>query len=89
VSYRRARCRARITELVRDLPEGATLEQRRKALWGKGEPAHEGTAWGRRCWGQEVRAYLGRHGDATAKHTRRTFEFPDHVHFPFQGESDA
>lgn len=89
MSYWRKRARDRVAELTKDLPEDATLEQRRKALWGKGEPAHEGTTWGRKVWGQEVRAYLGRHGDATAALTRREFQFPEHVHFPFREGRDA
>lgn len=87
MSYWRARCRERIAELVKSLPEDATLEQRRKALWGKGWEAHQGTSWGRKMWGKEVRAYLGRHGDATAAQTRRNLQFPAHVHFPFRGGS--
>lgn len=89
MSLWRERARRRIAELVKDLPEDATLADRRKALWGKGWEAHQGTSWGRKMWGKEVRAYLGRHGDATAVHTRRKFEFPQHVHFPFREGGDA
>jgi hypothetical protein len=87
VSYWRKEARALIAELTADLPADATLAQRRKALWGKGWPAHQGTSWGRKMWGKEVRAYLGRHGDATATLTTREPVFPDHVHFPWKGES--
>lgn len=89
MSVWRDRARIRIAELVKDLPAEATLAERRKALWGKGWQAHQGTSWGRRMWGKEVRAYLGRHGDATAALTRQHFEFPDHVHFPFREAPDA
>ena len=84
MSVWRARARDLIAELVKDLPADATLAERKKALRGKGWSAHQGTTWGRKMWGQEVRAYLGKHGDATAAHTRRHFEFPPHVHFPFR-----
>jgi hypothetical protein len=89
MSYWRERARRRIAELTADLPAEATLAERRKALWGKGWDAHHGTSWGRRMWGKEVRAYLGRHGESTAALTRRTFEFPEHVHFPFREGTDG
>ena len=90
MSVWRDRARQRIAELTADLPADATLAERRKALWGKGYAAHCGTSWGRRMWGKEVRAYLGRHGDALASTTtRKGFAFPDHVHFPFREGSDA
>jgi hypothetical protein len=90
VSYWRNLARMRIAELVADLPADASVEQRRKALWGKGYPAHQGTVWGRKMWGQEVRAYLARHG-ATFGPSKadRSFLFPDHVHFPFREGGDA
>lgn len=85
MSFWRDAARTRITELVADLPADATLEQRRKALWGKGYPAHQGTVWGRKMWGQEVRAYLARHGATFGpSKAQRAFQFPDHVHFPFR-----
>lgn len=85
MSYWRAAARKRIAELVADLPADATIEQRRKALWGKGWEAHQGTVWGRKMWGQEVRAYLARHGAAFGpSKAERAFVFPDHVHFPFR-----
>lgn len=82
----RDRARRRIAELTADLPDGATVAQRRKALWGQGWEAHQGTAFGRKVWGQEVRKYLGRHGDALARATRRGDElpFPSHIYFPFR-----
>ena len=87
MSVWRERARKRIAELTADLPADATLAERRKALWGKGWEAHQGTVWGRKMWGQEVRKYLGRHGDAAAALTTRSAVFPEHVHFPFKGES--
>jgi hypothetical protein len=44
------------------LPKDADLATRRRALRGKGWPAHEGTYWGRRMWGRAVRDYLRLHG---------------------------
>lgn len=89
MSVWRDRAQRRIAELTRDLPEGATVEQRRKALWGKGWEAHGGTVWGRRMWGQEVRKYLARHGDSMGAANRPNFQWPADVHFPFRGESNA
>jgi hypothetical protein len=90
MSFWRARAQQRIADLVKDLPADATLEQRRKALWGKGWEAHDGSTWGRKMWGQEVRAYLTRHGaEFGPSKAERQFQFPDHVHFPFRGEGHA
>ncbi len=89
MSFWRERAQARIAELTRDLPADATLEQRRKALWGKGEPAHEGTCWGRRMWGSEVRKYLARHGDPTGRVSGKPIQWPADVHFPFREGADA
>jgi len=83
VSVWRDRARRLIAELTRDLPDTATLAERRKALWGKGHAAHGGTKWGRKMWGSEVRKYLARHG-ATPKTPLPLYQFPDHVHFPFR-----
>lgn len=84
MSVWRDRARSRIAELVKDLPSEATLAERRKALWGKGYPAHGGTIWGRRMWGKEVRLYLARHSGETPLKRIGDFDFPDHVHFPFR-----
>ncbi len=66
------------------------MADRRKALKGKGWPAHQGTNWGRRMWGKEVRAYLGRPGDALVEDRRRPgFQWPEHIHFPFREGDDA
>ena len=85
MSVWRDRARRLIAKLTADLPEDASLTERRKALRGKGFEAHQGTVWGRRMWGQEVRKYLGRHGDPLAITTRKgEFRFPEHIHFPFR-----
>lgn len=85
MSVWRERARRRIAALTADLPETATLAERKKALRGKGWEAHQGTMWGRKMWGQEVRKYLARHGDPLGNATRRgEFPFPEHVHFPFR-----
>lgn len=90
MSVWRARAQRRIAELTANLPADATLEQRRKALWGKGWEAHDGSKWGRKMWGQEVRAYLARHGaEFGPSKAERAFQFPDHVHFPFRGEANG
>lgn len=86
MSVWRDRCRSRIADLTRDLPVDADLKVRRKALWGKGFAAHQGTVWGRKVWGQEVRAYLARHGDSLGTARRTGFAFPDHIHFPFRDQ---
>lgn len=82
----RDRARSLIAELTRDLPATATVEERRKALWRKGWPAHEGAVWGRKMWGQEVRRYLAGYGDSIGRADGRTPQWPDHVHFPFREE---
>lgn len=91
MSVWRARARQRIADLVVDLPADATIEQRRKALRGKGWDAHQGTSWGKKMWQQEVRAYLARHGAVFGprKGLVRQFQFPDHVHFPFREAGHA
>ena len=81
MSVWRSRARARIAELVKDLPADATLAERRKALRGKGWDS----GWAQKVWQQEVRAYLALHG---ARPARRP-QFPDHVHFPFREGADA
>ena len=90
MSVWRTRARARIAELVKDLPADATLAERRKALWGKGWEAHDGSRWGRKMWGEEVRAYLARHGaERKLSRAELQFQFPAHVHFPFREARDA
>jgi hypothetical protein len=90
MSVWRDRARALIAELVADLPADATLAQRRKALWGKGHAAHQGTVWGRKMWGQEVRKYLGRHGYPTAAQAGYPgFQWPDDICFPFRESHPA
>lgn len=87
----RERARARIAELVKDLPVDATVNDRKRALWGKGWPAHGGTSWGRKMWGKEVRAYLARFGDAKSIPSGSLIELeqsPD-IHFPFREGDDG
>lgn len=73
-----------IAKLTADLPADATLAQRRKALWGKGWEAHQGTRWGKKMWGSEVRKHLARHGDATIFDAPTKIDWPEHIHFPFR-----
>lgn len=91
MSVWRDRARRLIDELTRDLPADATLAERRKALWGKGYQAHEGTSWGRKMWGKEVRKYLARHGDPSGRVSGKPVQWPADVCFPFakQGIEDA
>ena len=84
MSIWRDRAREHIARLTKDLPADATLADRKKALWGKGYPAHGGTSWGRKMWGKEVRLYLARHGEQTVAISPRHTGFPDHIHFPFR-----
>lgn len=83
MSVWRARARARIAELVKDLPADATLAERRKALRGKGFIC----GWAKKVWHQECSAYLARHGAKPRKGS--TPLFPAHVHFPFREARDA
>ena len=62
MSYWRERAVSLITDLVKDLPDNASAADRAKLLRGKGWPAHQGTSWGRKMWGKEVRNYLMKHG---------------------------
>lgn len=90
MSVWRDRATALIADLTRDLPADATLAERRKALWGKGYPAHAGTVWGRKMWGQEVRRYLERHHpEFRRKAVPDGFQWPDHIHFPFRERASA
>lgn len=89
MSYWRARAQNLIATLTADLPADATLADRRKALWGKGYPAHGGTSWGRRMWGSEVRKHLARHGGEPVGNPQRPIDWPADVHFPFREGSNA
>ncbi|MCU0946781.1 MAG: hypothetical protein MUF47_00805 [Porphyrobacter sp.] len=80
MSFWRAKARARIAELTKDLPADATLDQRRKVLRGKGWSG----GWAQKAWVKEVRAYLERHGAPPRPGPSPVF--PDHVHFPFREE---
>lgn len=82
----RERARRLIAELTADLPATATIEQRRKLLWGRGWEAHQGTVWGRRMWGQEVRKHLAAHGDTMGAARAAGFQWPADVHFPFRND---
>lgn len=83
MSVWRERARRRIAELVAELPKDANIAQRRRALWGKGWPAHKGTSWGRKMWGKEVRLHLAKHG-AEPKSVDPKFEWPSDIAFPFR-----
>lgn len=86
MSIWRDKARLLIAKLTADLPADATIQQRRKALWGKGWEAHQGTSWGRKMWGKEVRRYLAGYGDTKGRANEPAFDWPAHVHFPYRGE---
>jgi hypothetical protein len=54
--------RAEIAERVALLPEGVSLEERRKALRKDASLFHGGTSWGKKVWSRECRKYLEQHG---------------------------
>lgn len=54
--------RAAVREATRNLPEEATVQERKKALRAAGSLFHGGTYWGRKKWGQAVREYLAGQG---------------------------
>lgn len=85
MSYWRARAREEIAKAVAHLHADATLEQREKALRGKGFSG----GWAQKAWIKERRAYLEQHGLPPRRANSKHFDFPDHVHFPFRGEADA
>lgn len=82
MSVWRAQARARIADLVKDLPADATLADRRRVLRGKGWDY----GWAQKVWQQEVRAHLASHGE---RRPPRAPVFPAHVHFPFREARDA
>lgn len=82
-----------IAEATENLPESATLRERRAALRTVGTSFHMGTSWGKKVWSRECRKYLEKHGlpprtvanaspqsklFAKAKSGDITFPFRDH-----------
>ncbi len=51
-----------IADATKDLPETATVKERRAALREVGGTFHMGTSWGKKVWSRECRKYLERHG---------------------------
>lgn len=51
--------------------------------------AHQGTRWGRKMWGKEVRAHLAYYGEASGRVSGKPVEWPADIAFPWKGESDA
>jgi len=78
------RARVAVRAATANIPEAATLPQRRKVLRAAGYNFHGGTYWGRKKWGQACREYLERHGQAP-----RTVEaapnFGPDIIFPYRG----
>lgn len=56
--------RAFIAKLDADIPDDATLAERKRYLNGNSWGFTGGTSWGRKIWGQEARVYYERHGQA-------------------------
>lgn len=54
--------RREIAARMAELPEGASLDDRRKALRKDATLYHGGTSWGRKVWSRECRKYLELHG---------------------------
>ena len=81
------KARDAVREATLDLPETATLQERRKRLRERGSLFHGGTYWGRKKWGQAVREYLARHGAPQPPQAAPVFA-PDIV-FPWKGESSS
>lgn len=79
----RALARERIAKAVADLHDDATLEQRIKALRGKGFSG----GWPQKAWIMERRAYLEQHG--LPPRPAKPPVFPAHVHFPFRESGHA
>eukprot|EP01035_Chromulina_nebulosa_P044226 gene44226-biopygen30312 len=58
------RARDAVRQVALTIPDDATLPERRKAMRAAAPLFHGGTYWGRKKWGQAVREYLERHGQA-------------------------
>lgn len=77
--------RAVIARVHAQLPENATLKERRKALRAVGGSFHGGTCWGRKVWGRECRKYLLIwHPTELAKPITDTRLFAADICFPFR-----
>ena len=57
-----AAAKAFIAAIHADLPEDATLVQRRSALRKAAAGFHMGTSHGKKTWSKHARAYLEKHG---------------------------
>lgn len=89
MSFWRERAKRVIASIVADLPDDVSLKERKKALWGKGGPAHQNTSWGRKMWGKEVRAHLIRHGDQSYAKAQPDFQWPGDIAFPYREQSNG
>lgn len=88
-----AAARLRIAKEMAKMPEGATLEDRRKALRRASGDFHMGTSWGKKVWPKECRKYLAQFGlkptESLGTQPRRRvedsplFNSADHA-FPFR-----
>jgi hypothetical protein len=88
-----------IADATKDLPETATIKERRAALRTVGWQFHMGTSWGKKVWSRECRKYLERHGlnplpqrtvadiSPQSKLFQRTQR--GDIIFPFRGGSDG
>lgn len=81
-----------IAAFVRDLPDGASLEERRKLLRSRAHYFHGGTSWGKKVWSREARRHLEMHGlmprrveDAKQPRLEAALERGDII-FPFRAK---
>jgi hypothetical protein len=58
----KASAREFITETVADLPDDASLDERRRKLRAAAGEFHGGTSWGKKVWSRECRKHLELHG---------------------------
>jgi hypothetical protein len=58
--------RSAVAKVARELPDDATLTERRKALRKVGSLFHGNTYWGRKQWGKACREYLAQYDPKAA-----------------------
>lgn len=87
----RENCRRYIAALDEQMPEGITLDERKKRLRQAAFNFQGGTSWGKQVWSKERRAYLARFGEVIpdkpspdGKLFQRTQS--GDIIFPFRGE---
>ena len=84
-----ARADALIAQIHADIPDTASLKERRAALREKAHWFHGGTSWGRKVWSARSGAYLAKHGAKSRKSAKSKQSpelFGDDIVFPFRGQ---